>query len=315
MSEQQKKPLPGFVLIFIYLSPLYVLAAWPVIKWMKMANSSDVAINSTQEAAFKTDREMPRPERRVPIVREVGSAPIQEDPDDKGQGRILISREEPEQTAESTGTVKNKKNAGRKDRHPNRNRFMADITAVLEKNEAAAFAALLNSPETVKRVLNLPGIKPTLVKPKSLAGNIKTSDTLDTLLANPHIPAALEKPAVVAAVVRSELVKQMAASPTGRALAKKRELFEDMVDAHPMLKKIFSDPSVIAALSINEPTADLGQMAKAVAYTKRTPRKMLPPPTPGAKPAPPRKTKKAVKTPAQSNRIMGAASSSDYEEE
>lgn len=303
------------MLIFIYLSPLYVLAAWPVIKWMKMANSPDVAINSTQEAAFKTDREMPRPERKAPVVQEVGSAPIQEDPDDKGQGRILISREEPEESSASTDTAKDKKRGGKKDRHPNRNRFMSDITAVLEKNEAAAMAALLNSPETVKRVLNLPGIKPTLKKPKSLAGNIKTSVTLDTLLANPNIPAALEKPAVVAAIVRSELVKQLASSPTGRALAQKRELFEDMVDAHPMLKKIFSEPNVIAALSINEPTAALGKMAKTVAYTKRAPRKELPPPQPGAPAAKTRKTKKTVKKPVQSNQIMGAASSSDYEEE
>lgn len=257
--------MPGFLLLFIYLSPVYLLAAWPIIKWVKKVNSSDVEITEKQAESFRTDKELVRPVREVPRLPEVGSAPVQDDPDDTGEGRMLVKYSAP--AGRKGGTLSKEDRARR--RAQIRNRFIRETGAAFERGDANLVESVLNSTETVKLVLSLPGFKKTLKTPKKLIGNVQSSKSLAKLLANENIVRGLENASLVAAVVRSDFMKQLARSPVGRTLAKDPNLFRRLLDADPALGNILTHPNVVAAMQINKHTARLGKMARRFALQGR----------------------------------------------
>lgn len=241
--------------------------------WIKKVRSPDVALTEKQARAFQTDREVVRAVRTEPELPQFGSSVVEEAPE--GDERLLArytmgpddvagpDEEEQESRSGAIGRGRRPEGGGSSSAPATgrKAQFASMASSALAGQNPQMVSMVANNSMAVKMVMSLPSCKSALNHPEKLLSDVKASQTLTAMIANKDVQKSVENPAMVKAFINSEMMAQVAASPTGRELAQNAQLFQQLITNNPELGAVLTNPNIVVALQNNPATANLGNMA------------------------------------------------------
>ena len=265
MDGEQKKS--GWK-IWVYLTPVYVILAIPLIKWTIKVNSSDVNLSKDEYSAFNaqegsikksTSDYNPELDDNGYSVRyrsgKGGNEGAEED-----AARRRAEAEEQKKTAEA-GQVQG--------RTANQAALESDDTKVKEAmgmgqqkgylsyaigkvmNSPKAVGALLNNKYVVSGFMSRGTVKAATASPEGLANYLKGDGPMN-FLNNPMVKAAMNNPAIVSAVASSAIVSEMLNTPAAMALMNDPQALANLVSNNPQLVALaMQNPQTLSMLMGN----------------------------------------------------------------
>ncbi|HBB66909.1 MAG: hypothetical protein A2X28_04810 [Elusimicrobia bacterium GWA2_56_46] len=271
-----KKPV-----FWLYLIPLFVLAAWPAVKWMKKANSGDLNLSRDEYAAFNSEegelREtrpsgLGRPEFDDGIMGVRYKSKAREAADEKTAAEELAAsrKEAAEKRAAAAGAgtsdaarspqTASRENTGQGAANPLRAREQQSLgfvkgmmSGAVERamNNPKAVGAIFNNKFVVSGFMSRGTVKAATSSPEGLANYLKSGAAVN-FINSPLVRAALNNPAIVSAVATSGLVSAMLETPAAKALMNDPKALGDLITSNPQLVSIaMSNPATMNMLLTN----------------------------------------------------------------
>ncbi|HNW44125.1 MAG TPA: hypothetical protein PKI19_06450 [Elusimicrobiales bacterium] len=217
--------------IFLYLTPLYILVAIPLVKWTMKNNSSEIALSNDEYSAFNSSEG------------EIKKAvPSQKEPDltDTGYGVRYRSGGSKNGTQEEMdmGYVEGK------------------LTETLGKylDKPKAVEELFNNQWVIKGFMGRRNVKNYLANRANLRGLLEGTSAVSDFLADPVVRSAIGDPRVLAVLVDCDMAKTLLASRTVQEYISDPKAVETVVVNNPALKTVLRNPAVKSAI-INNPQA------------------------------------------------------------
>lgn len=280
--------------IWVYLTPVYILIAIPLVKWTMKINSSDVPLSSEEVNVFNaTEGEVKKRQAQKsydPGLTDSGYS-VRYRSGDEPETSLVRGGDEPQDKAGggSTGASRQQYGGQQQSRQPAQgeqgsSRFQANANqAALESNGtrakeamgmgyqkgylSAAVAKVAGSPKAVGALLNnkyvvegfmsRPTVKAATGSAQGLANYLKGNGP-SNFVNNPIVKDALNNPALVSAVAGSGLVAAMLNTPAAQELMKDPQALGDIVNNNPQLMTLFmQNPMAAQALMSNPDVAGL----------------------------------------------------------
>ncbi len=269
--------------IWIYLTPVYIIIAIPLVLWMQKINSSDIRLSENERNVFNTDEgELNRRKLTAydPGLTDTGytvryrSGDAEEDslPGDgpSRQAEEAVRRQaqerrpqpEPKPRTAQGGEYEAKLSAqsALESSETKRKEAMSlgyqkgYLTAAMGKvvNSPKAVGAILNNKYIVQGFMSRPTVKAATGSPEGLANFLKGPGPAN-FLNNPVVKAALNNPAVVSAVANSGIVSAMLDTPAAKALMQNPQALADIVNNNPQLMTMaMQNPQLLNTLMSNQ---------------------------------------------------------------
>ena len=279
MEEDDKKRNPG---IWLYLIPLFILAAWPALKWLHKANSSELNLSKDDYTAFNSDygeiRKGRAPQAGNPQFddsvlgvryKSKGGAAENETRDNNRAARpAAAGNREPagrqNAAASPAGTGRNGTAVGVVDATKTKEQRSAGstrgyLTYAVGKamNNPNAVGAIFNNKYIVNGFMSRNTVKAATASPEGLANYLKGRGPTN-FINNSIVKAAMNNPAIVNAVASSGLVNAMLSTPAVKGLMSDQKALDDIVSANPQLiTTLMSNPNVMNSLMNNPGTSGL----------------------------------------------------------
>ncbi|MDA8132405.1 MAG: hypothetical protein M0011_12960 [Elusimicrobia bacterium] len=282
MEGEQKKA--GWK-IWLYMTPVYVIIAIPLILWMKKVNSSDMDLSKDEYNAFNAESgniKKSQTEGYNPGLTDSGySVRYRGDGKDGEElgvgGSITSSGQKDGRPASSGGQAagnekKYAQSGGRQDSGgqtgnyslpPDEAKVKAQtgmgyqkgyLTTAVSKvmGSPAAVKALLNNKYIVNGFMSRATVKAATGSPEGLANYLKGPGPAD-FLNNPVVKAALNNPAIVSAVASSGLIGAMMDTPAAKALMNDPDKLADIINSNPQLMQMaMQNPQTLTMLMGNK---------------------------------------------------------------
>jgi len=279
--------------IWVYLTPVYILIAIPLVKWTMKINSSDVGLSKEEVNVFNTDEGEVKRRKSLegydPNLTDGGYA-VRYRADGKAEGSMAgdgPSKEATERAykqaaARQQRPAEDEEEGGGARQGSGNSRFQANSgQAALNSNDTRAKEAMgvgyqkgylssavgkvVGSPKAVGALLNnqyiVDGfmsrgtVKSATGSAEGLANYLKGSGP-SNFLNNPVVKAALNNPAVVSAVAGSGMVAAMMNTPAAQALMKDPQALADIVNNNPQLMQLaMQNPQLLSSLMANPDVA------------------------------------------------------------
>jgi len=277
--------------IWVYLTPVYILIAIPLVKWTMKINSSDVGLSKEEVNVFNTDEGEVKRRKALegydPNLTDSGYN-VRYRADGKAEGSLAgdgPSKEATErayrQAAERQqrpadggkggrgqgyGDSRLQANAGQAALNSNDTRAKEAMSVGYQKGyltsamgkvvgSPKAVGALLNNKYIVDGFMSRGTVKAATGSPEGLANYLKGSGP-SNFLNNPVVKAALNNPAVVSAVAGSGMVAAMMNTPAAQALMKDPQALADIVNNNPQLMQLaMQNPQLLSSLMANPEVA------------------------------------------------------------
>lgn len=280
--------------IFLYLTPVYVLAAIPLYKRYQQLHSPDVA-----GASAFSGEESPAPRRPAgdgydPGLTDSGltinyraggeadgSLPGDRELPSSGKSSYREEPGEPQRQGKQRGPGGGGEpysGGSRFAKNPAQAALVSDATKAKEQaavgykrglltetvgelmKHPKAVGALLNNKYVVEGFMARPNVKAATGSADGLASYLRGSGPAN-FLNNPVVKAALNNPAVVSAVAGSGMVSAMLNTPAARELMKDPDKLAALVDSNPQLVQLaMQNPQTLSLLMSNPDVA--AQVAK-----------------------------------------------------
>ncbi len=281
METEQKKS--GWK-IWVYLTPVYIILAIPLVKWTMRINSGDVDLSKDEYSAFnaqdgevkKADtadydpglrdvgytvryrsgddqEESPAPQagERQPQARPAGQQPQQQA---RAQAQAQPQpRQQPQQQAAQAGTPEqNKTNQS----YGSRKGYLTLAVGKLMNNPKAV-KAMMNNDWIVKGFMARSTVKDATASPQALKNYLQTSPTVTAFLSNGIVQAAMNNPEIATAFASSEMASALLSTPGVQGLLEDPEAVQSLVNNNPQAMQLLTNPNVMNALASNPKTAGL----------------------------------------------------------
>jgi len=277
MQEDDKKRNPG---IWIYLIPLFILAAWPALKWLHKANSSELNLSKDEYTAFNSDdgeiRKTRAPQAGNPQFDDsVLGVRYKSKSGAAGDETAGDRNRAPKRTADENRKTAGRQNAAAAPASTSRNGAASGGTDTMKAkeqrsagstrgyltyavgkamNNPSAVGAIFDNKYIVNGFMSRNTVKAATASPEGLANYLKGRGPTN-FINNSIVKAAMNNPAIVNAVASSGLVNAMLSTPAVKGLMSDQKALDDIVSANPQLiTTLMSNPNVMNAL-MNNPNA------------------------------------------------------------
>ncbi|MFA6582899.1 MAG: hypothetical protein WCS77_01265 [Elusimicrobiaceae bacterium] len=285
----------NFWLVLVYLSPLYVLAMWPIMVWINKVNSPDVAISEQQSRSFSTDREMAKPERIMPqlppnrygvedpnsdsdrmlsqydpILDEMNFSGETEVAAPKGKGKPKPKSSKawnrPTQEAGPLEQKASPNHIAKMNKVGNKSGVLTNIVgnALTSKIGKSIVTSVFNNKFVVEAFVNRSTVKGQLENPQKMVDFLKGSSQVSTFFNDKVVKSVLDNPELLNAVLGSQMADTIINSPAGQALINNPAMLQQVVQARPELVPILMNPNVVNALTSNDQTAGVASVLQSV---------------------------------------------------
>lgn len=267
MEEKTSGKKPVF---WLYLLPLFILAAWPAVKWMKKANSGDLNLSKDEYTAFNSEEGelsetrpsgLGRPEFNDGIMGVRYKSKAREAADERaaaeeraaGPGARASDSSRSPQTASREDTGQVAANPLRAREQQSMGFVKGVMSGAVERamNNPKAVGAIFSNKFVVSGFMSRGTVKAATASPEGLANYLKSGAAVN-FINSPLVRAALNNPAIISAVASSGLVSAMLDTPAAKALMNDPKALGDLITSNPQLVSIaMSNPSTMSMLLTN----------------------------------------------------------------
>ena len=288
MEEQGKKS--GWM-IWVYLSPVYVILGMALYNWTVKVNSSDVGLSKEGYNAFNASEGEIKKHQKNPdydpglndsgySVRYRSGKGEPGSMAGDGPSKQAVARAE-QAAAERKAQDQKAAAAGQGDAKLNQAALESGDTRAKEQqglgaqkgyltyavgkalNHPKAVAALLNNKYVVNGFMARGTVKAATASPQGLANYLKGPGPMN-FINNPVVKAAMNNPALMNAVAGSGMIGAMMETPAAQALMKDPQALNELVANNPQLMAtLMANPNMMSALMSNPDAAAMfGQIKK-----------------------------------------------------
>lgn len=272
--------------IWLYLTPVYILVAVPLVKWTMKLNSGDLNLSKDEYGAFNSpDGEIKREAKKEydPGLSDIGyTVRYRSGKDGAEEGALEKSGEGSKAAAQAAGDraaqqdTRTKTTAGQYrpqsaaqaalgSQDTTNKSYMGFgaqkgyLTYAVGKamNNPKAVSALMNNSWVVKGFLGRDTTKNALGSEKGLQNYLNNPKNVSNFLGNPVVQAAMQNPAVVNAFASSAMATAMLNSPAVQSMLQNPEAISKMMMSNPEMMQALTNPNVMGALMNNPQTAGL----------------------------------------------------------
>lgn len=273
--------------IWVYLTPVYILIAMPLVKWTMKINSSDVPLDAGGVNVFNASEGEVK-KRQVqqgydPNLTDLGyTVRYRADGTPENNNRATAGGnsprgdEEAERQAQAAAQrqAQAKQAAGRGEGinqgagqvDPKQAKMQegmgaqtGHLTYAVGKvaGSPKAVGALLNNKYIVEGFMSRPTVKAAMGSPQGLANFLKGPGPAN-FMNNPVVKAALNNPAVVSAVASSGMVSAMLNTPAAQAMMRDPDALAGLIDSNPQLVQLaMQNPQTLSLLMSNPEVSGL----------------------------------------------------------
>ncbi|OGR72946.1 MAG: hypothetical protein A2089_14555 [Elusimicrobia bacterium GWD2_63_28] len=271
--------------IWVYLTPVYILIAMPLVKWTMKINSSDVPLDAGEVNVFNAS-EGEIKKRQVqqgydPNLTDLGyTVRYRADgtPEDNNRAAAGENSGRGSETAERQAQAAAQRQAqARQTSGAGINQGPGQVDAKQAKmqegmgaqkghltyavgkvaNSPKAVGALLNNKYIVEGFMSRPTVKAAMGSPQGLANFLKGPGPAN-FMNNPVVKAALNNPAVVSAVASSGMVSAMLNTPAAQAMMRDPDALAGLIDSNPQLVQLaMQNPQTLSLLMSNPEVSGL----------------------------------------------------------
>jgi hypothetical protein len=273
--------------IWVYLTPVYILAAIPLVKWTMKINSPDVKLSRDEYGAFnategevkkeKTDQYDPGLSDSGYSIRYRNGKAGEEQPlsssdrdraEERSSAQASSGRTQGNQAAAPNGPPYKKQAANPAALESSDTRDKEKMSMGAQKGyltEAVggmmgspkAVGALMNNSWVVKGFMGRGTVQSALGSPQGLKNLLSDTQKVNNFLSNSVVQAALNNPAIVNAFATSAMAKAILSSPAVSAMLQDPNAASTLIATNPQAMQLLSNPNVINALASNPQTAGL----------------------------------------------------------
>lgn len=271
--------------IWVYLTPVYIILAIPLVKWTLKVNSSDVDLSKEEYNAFNSaDGEIKR-HRNAGYDPELADAgySVRYRRSGAEPGRLRgdgAGRQAAAQAAKSAAERKARagnaapagpaggRSADQAALESNSTRAREQMSLGNQKGYLSyavgkvmgspkAVSALLNNKYVVDGFMSRGTVKAATASPQGLANYLKGGGPA-AFMNSPVVKAALNNPAVVSAVASSGIVAAMLNTPAATALMNDPQALADLINSNPQLMALaMQNPQTFSMLMSNPEVSGL----------------------------------------------------------
>ena len=263
--------------IWVYLTPVYILLAIPLVKWTQKINSSDVKMDKDGYSAFNAEEGEIRKNRNDPDYdpnlhdgtfsvryRSQGEAAGEEErrtEERAAETKQAAAEEERRRTAGDQGQYRQRtgNQAALESADTNAKTQMGlgaqkgYLTYAVGKvaNNPKAVGALMNNKYVVNGFMNRGTVKAATASPEALANYLKGPGPMN-FMNNPVVKAAMNNPALISAVAGSAMVSAFLETPAAKGLMNNPEALASLVQSNPQLVSMaMQNPQTFAMMMSN----------------------------------------------------------------
>lgn len=281
MTEGKKRK-SGW-LILLYLSPLYLLLAWPLYKWHQKVNSPDLLLDEDDYWAFAKDegeiKDSVSLDAYVPKLNDVSYTVSYKTGGEKKEKeeqkpisayhRESFGKKKPAKRNKAGPSAKKtaQKNAGIKSREymsiGHQKGYMTSLVGKIMGNEKV-MKAIFNNSLVVNGFMQRDTVKAALSSPEALADYLSNTGAANNFLSNPVVQKALNNPTAVNTVASSKLMNEILDSPAISGLMKDPDKLNKIMSENPQLGELLMNPNVMNAIMNNPEMAGAMQNISGV---------------------------------------------------
>lgn len=244
-------------MIIIYMSPFYLLAAYPLYKWHKKINSDDLAISKKDYREFSSlegqIEKNPLSNSHLPQLQDT-SYSVSYKSGDKSNEKITQPREN-QKKASNSNNAESIQDREIRAMGSTKGYLTSAVKAAMKKPKA--LKNLFNNSLVVSGFMNRSAVKSTLNNTEYLINRINNTDIVNDFLNNKVVKEALDNPSVVNALASSKLINSVISSRAVKGLINNPEKLKSLIYANPQLEEVFSNPAIINALLQNPATSEV----------------------------------------------------------
>ena len=249
--------------MFFYLTPLYILLAYPLYHWHKEINSSDIDLSKNDYSAFSSDKgeikQTSFSKSHIPQFQDSGYA-VNYKLESKGdyEKNSRLSRKKYRTNNNQKRQSNIKANLSVKDKEHQyigrKKGYLTSAVGAALKNPKVV-KTLFNNSLVIKGFMGRDRVKKVLKDSDALTDYIMNTDAADNFLNNSIVKKALNNPSIVEAVISSKLASKILSSPAVKGLLKDSEKTNKLLSSNPEFMILLANPLIMNALMQNPETA------------------------------------------------------------
>ncbi len=266
----------------IYLIPLYIIIAIPLIKWTLKLYSPDLNLPEDKLKAFNAQMDIKKENEDFkyyePNLEDISYAVGYKNVIGVKEGKEYSTNTEKEDE-EKRETSNNKKDSKKASDEPKasiekklpsvnemKQKEMTSIgykkgflTQAAEKllNNPKALKALFDNEFVVKGFLARETVKRNLSDPKALETYLSNSQAIANFLNNETVKKIFNNPQLLNTLAQSKMVSEIMTSPAVSALLSNQQKMNELLQKNPQLNEVLANPNVLSALSQNPQSAKI----------------------------------------------------------
>ena len=274
----QEKEKSGWK-IWLYLTPVYILIAIPLLKWTMKVNSGDVGLSKEEETVFNSSEGEIKKNTTVytPELADTGyslhyrtgnasdpqnnSAQKEaDDPKPLEPAKNQRSAAKPRERKTAAGyqqAASQPRNAMKEQEQKSFGFTKGYLTYAVGQtmNNPKAVSALFNNSFVVGGFMSRGTVKSALGSAQGLQNYLSNATVVNNFLGNSVVKAALGNPQVINAVASSSLASAIINSPAMQDMLKNPDSLNNILSANPQIATLMANPNVANALMNNPETA------------------------------------------------------------
>ena len=264
-------------MIWIFLVPIFIFAAWPAFKWMQKANSGDIDLSKDDYSVFNSQegeihKAAPAAEGTpeldngiMGVLYKPKTAAEKTAAEARGQEKEAPGKRPAPVTAGDQGRG-GRTTTGQDGADSIRARELQTIgyakgylTTLLSKvmNNPKAVGTLFDNKFVVTGFMARDTVKAATASPQGLANFLKSGEAAD-FINHPLVKAALNNPAMISAVATSGLVSALLDTPAAKALMNDPKALANLINSNPeLVSMIMANPNAMKMLTNNPDVSGL----------------------------------------------------------
>ena len=262
---------------WIYLIPIYILVAIPIIKWSIKLSSPDIQLSQEDLKAFSTDKKLKNEDFKFyePNLEDVSYAVRYRNIEDDKNSSQTFKLKEDNQDKQDKAEENNKKNTNAKTDLPKpvkenegkipkaddlkakemtsigyKKGFLTDVVGKLINNPKA-LKSLFDNEYVVKGFLSRDIVKRNLQDPNALKSYLTNTNAVSNFLNNQIVKQVLNNPTLLNTMAQSKLVQEIMKSPAVNNILTDPKARNEILTKNPQINELLSNPNIIQALSQN----------------------------------------------------------------
>ncbi|HAF95123.1 MAG: hypothetical protein A2X34_08580 [Elusimicrobia bacterium GWC2_51_8] len=242
--------------IWLYLTPVYILLAIPLVRWTIKVDSGDVNISKDEENIFSS------PEGEIKTSAAVYTPELA----DTGFSLNYRSSHGPDaKPLERKNTAGYRqpapRNAAQEQAQRASGAMKGYLTYAVGKtiNNPKAVSAIFNNPFVVEGFMSRDTVKAALGSTQGLRSCLLNTSVVSNFLKTSVVKAALADPQILNAVAASSLVSAMLNSTAVRDLMKDPDSMDGILASNPQITRLLKEPNVKNALTNTPQTAGVAR--------------------------------------------------------